>query len=81
MTLAPESDVRIGGVSVGKVQKLSLPPEGNVTEVEIEIDPKYAPIPSDTRAILRQKTLLGETFIELTRRHRGGAAGARRRRS
>ncbi len=72
VTLAPESDVRLGGVSVGKVQKLSLPPEGNVTEVEIAIDPKYAPIPSDSRAILRQKTLLGETFIELS----GGTKGA-----
>ena len=28
--------------------------------------PTYAPIPSDTRAILRQKTLLGETYVELT---------------
>ena len=27
---------------------------------------RYAPIPQDTRAILRQKTLLGETYVELT---------------
>ena len=32
----------------------------------IEIDASYAPIPDDTRAILRQKTLLGETYVELT---------------
>ena len=44
-----------------------LPPAGNVTEAEIEFEPKFAPIPSDTRAILRQqKTLLGESFIELS---------------
>jgi len=66
VTLAAQSDVRIGGVTVGKVQSLSLPPEGNATEVEIELDPEYAPLRSDARAILRQKTLLGETFIELT---------------
>jgi phospholipid/cholesterol/gamma-HCH transport system substrate-binding protein len=66
VTLAKESDVRIGGVSVGKVTTLSLPEEGNATEVTVQLDPKFAPIPSDTRAILRQKTLLGETFIELT---------------
>jgi phospholipid/cholesterol/gamma-HCH transport system substrate-binding protein len=66
VTVAKEADVRIGGVSVGKVKQLSLPEQGNATEVEIEIDPKYAPIPSDTRAILRQKTLLGETYIELS---------------
>jgi phospholipid/cholesterol/gamma-HCH transport system substrate-binding protein len=72
VTLAPQSDVRIGGVSVGKVAGLSLPSRGNFTEVKIELDPQFAPIPSDTRAILRQKTLLGETFVELT----GGTARA-----
>ena len=33
----------------------------------------YAPIPKDSRAILRQKTLLGETYVELTPGHRSGA--------
>ena len=70
VTLAKQADVRLGGVTVGKVQSLSLPPAGNATEVVIEMDPKYGPVPVDTRAILRQKTLLGETFIELT----GGTA-------
>ncbi len=28
--------------------------------------PKYAPMPTDAKAILRQKTLLGETYVELT---------------
>jgi ABC-type transporter Mla subunit MlaD len=64
--LAIESDVRIGGVSVGKVKKLSLPSEGNATRATIELDSQYAPLATDTRAILRQKTLLGETYIELT---------------
>jgi phospholipid/cholesterol/gamma-HCH transport system substrate-binding protein len=65
-TLAVESDVRIGGVSVGKVKELELPPEGNATRATIEIDPEFAPISEDTRAILRLKTLLGETYVELT---------------
>jgi ABC-type transporter Mla subunit MlaD len=30
------------------------------------MDNKYAPLPTDTRAILRQKTLLGETYVELS---------------
>ena len=70
--LAVESDVRIGGVSVGKVKSLELaPPEDrlegqDLTEAEIEIQPEFAPISSDARAILRQKTLLGETYVELT---------------
>lgn len=70
--LAVESDVRIGGVSVGKVKETGLAPveqrvNGNdVTEAVVEIEPQYAPISSDAKAILRQKTLLGETYIELT---------------
>jgi ABC-type transporter Mla subunit MlaD len=70
--LAVESDVRIGGVSVGKVKALELAPEServegyDTTEAEIEIKPEFAPISTDARAILRQKTLLGETYVELT---------------
>src|SRR5918996_4220263 len=63
--LALESDVRISGVSVGRVKTIDLDDEG-FAEAEIEIDERYAPIPSNTRAILRQKTLLGETYVELT---------------
>jgi phospholipid/cholesterol/gamma-HCH transport system substrate-binding protein len=75
ITLQKEADVRIGGVSVGKVKQLSLAPESecrenpaacNTTRATIEIEPQYAPISSDSRAILRQKTLLGETYVELT---------------
>jgi ABC-type transporter Mla subunit MlaD len=63
--LAIESDVRISGVSVGKVKGIELADNG-LADTTIEIDPKYAPIPSNTKAILRQKTLLGETYVELT---------------
>jgi phospholipid/cholesterol/gamma-HCH transport system substrate-binding protein len=75
ITLQKEADVRIGGVSVGKVKSIGLAPESechtnptvcNTTRATIEVDPQYAPISSDARAILRQKTLLGETYIELT---------------
>src|SRR5204862_20565 len=38
----------------------------------IELDGRYAPIPADTRAMLRQKTLLGETYVELTPGNRNG---------
>jgi phospholipid/cholesterol/gamma-HCH transport system substrate-binding protein len=63
--LAQESDVRISGVSVGKVKAIDLSDSGNA-DATVELDAKYAPIPDDTRAILRQKTLLGETYVELT---------------
>jgi len=63
--LAQESDVRISGVPVGKVKAIELGDDG-LADATIELDSRYAPIPTDTRAMLRQKTLLGETFVELT---------------
>ena len=45
-------------------------PETGLTEATIEMKPKYAPIPRDTRTILRQKTLLGETYVELSPGHK-----------
>src|SRR3954451_5974133 len=69
-TLAEQADVRISGVPVGKVQKKEL--NGNYTAATLRIDPEYAPLPKDTKAILRQKTLLGETYVELTPGTRAG---------
>ncbi len=63
--LAVQSDVRISGVNVGKVEQVKLGSDG-LAHALIELDDRYAPIPSDTRVILRQKTLLGETYVELT---------------
>jgi phospholipid/cholesterol/gamma-HCH transport system substrate-binding protein len=64
--LVSESDVRISGLNVGKVKKLTLEEREGATLVEMEIDAKYAPIPSDTRATLRPKSILGQTYVELT---------------
>ena len=64
--LAQQSDVRISGVSVGKVQDIVLGANGKEAVAKVDIEDKYGPIPSDTRAILRTKTLLAETYIELT---------------
>lgn len=67
--LAAESDVRISNVSVGRVKDIELEDDGENRDLAIatlEIEDRYAPIPNDTRAILRQKTLLGETYVELT---------------
>jgi len=64
--LANQSDVRISGVSVGKVQKIELSPDGKHALATLELIDTYGPIPANTQAILRQKTLLGETYVELT---------------
>jgi len=65
-TLADQADVRTAGVRIGRVVKKQLAPEGNKTLATIELDSKYAPMKADARAILRQKTLLGETYVEVT---------------
>jgi phospholipid/cholesterol/gamma-HCH transport system substrate-binding protein len=73
--LAVESDVRISNVSVGRVKKIELSNEGpdrNRAVATIELDDRYAPIPENTRAMLREKTLLGETYVELTQGDRDG---------
>ena len=64
-TLAQEADVRLAGVNVGKVKTKELDKRANATIVELEIKDSYAPLRQDTRAVLRQKTLLGETYVEL----------------
>ena len=63
--LAQESDVRISGVSVGKVKQIELNDDGQA-EATVELEASFAPLPSDTQATLRQKTLLGETYVELS---------------
>jgi virulence factor Mce-like protein len=62
--LSGEADVRISGVSVGKV--VTETRSGQRTLATIQLKPRYAPLPEDSRAILRLKTLLGETYVELT---------------
>ncbi len=66
--LAEQSEVDISGVEVGRVKSIDLGKgdEDGTAIVTLNLDPEYAPIPKDTRAILRAKSLLGEAYIELT---------------
>jgi virulence factor Mce-like protein len=63
--LVAEADVRISGLNVGKVKKISRAPNGGVL-TELELERRYAPISSNARAILRPKSLLGQTYVELS---------------
>src|SRR4051812_17332508 len=65
-TLANEADVRMSGITIGRVKSKELDKGGVATKVTLNIDPKYAPVPRDAKFILRQKTLLGETYVELS---------------
>ncbi len=64
LALAEQSDVRISGVDVGHVISLKLGNDGR-THVTVEIAGQYAPLRANMHAILRQKTLLGETYLQL----------------
>jgi phospholipid/cholesterol/gamma-HCH transport system substrate-binding protein len=64
LALAEQSDVRISGVNIGHVVALSHAKDGR-THATLEIAGRYAPVRSDMHAILRQKTLLGETYVQL----------------
>jgi phospholipid/cholesterol/gamma-HCH transport system substrate-binding protein len=64
--LANQADVRIAGVSVGTVVAKEQDTQDNRTLVTIQMNNQYAPIRRDTHAILRQKTILGETYVQLT---------------
>src|SRR3954466_8046990 len=60
------ADVRTAGVSVGKVRTKRLDPAGTHTRVALGLTRRFAPLHADAKAILRQKTLLGEPFVDQT---------------
>jgi virulence factor Mce-like protein len=64
LALSEQSDVRISGVNVGHVISIKLNKQGR-SDATIEVAGKYAPIRANMHAILRQKTLLGETYVQL----------------
>jgi virulence factor Mce-like protein len=62
--LVPGADVRISGVNIGKVTGVQA--HGIYSDVTMDLKRQYSPIPADTQAILRQKTLLGEAYVTLS---------------
>ena len=61
--LVPGTDVEISGVTVGRVVVLGR--SGNRALATVELRPAYVPLRAGATAIVRTKTLLGETYIEL----------------
>jgi phospholipid/cholesterol/gamma-HCH transport system substrate-binding protein len=68
--LVPGDDVTMAGLRVGKVE--SLQPSASNTQVTMLLHRDFTPLYADARAVIRQKNLLGETYIELNR----GSAGS-----
>jgi phospholipid/cholesterol/gamma-HCH transport system substrate-binding protein len=61
--LAPRSDVLDRGVKFGEVESVDV--QGDRALVKLAIDGDYAPIPADTTVRVAQKTLFGESYIDL----------------
>lgn len=64
--LLKDVDVRTAGITIGTVREVEVEERSKRAVATLAIDPAYAPLASDARAILRRKTLLGETFVEIT---------------
>jgi virulence factor Mce-like protein len=64
--LLQDVDVRTAGITIGTVRDVEVEEEANRAVATLALDEAYAPLSEDARAILRRKTLLGETFVEIT---------------
>jgi virulence factor Mce-like protein len=64
--LLQDVDVRTAGITIGTVRDVEVEEHSNRAVATLALDEAYAPLSSDSRAILRRKTLLGETFVEIT---------------
>lgn len=63
--LKTRSPVKIGGVTVGLVEKISLDPVTFDALVEMKIDRRFSDIPSDTGASILTSGMLGDRYIGL----------------
>lgn len=63
--LVAGDDVTMAGLRVGKVESLS--PSSDSTQVVLLMHKDFAPLFRDARAVVRQKNLLGEAYIEVNR--------------
>jgi virulence factor Mce-like protein len=69
--LLKHADVRAAGVKVGTVSNLinDATPGGTITDVQMQLNSNYAPIYTDATVLVRQKTLVGENYIDISRGH------------
>ncbi len=64
LQLNRNSDVKLRGVIVGRVEKITS--EAGLASIHLRIDPDYQPlIPSDVEALIVPKTLFGEKYVDL----------------
>ena len=69
VSLYKGSDVKILGVSVGKVDEVT--PLGTKVRVKFSYDDKYD-VPADAKAVVISPSIVGDRFVQLTPVYRGG---------
>jgi phospholipid/cholesterol/gamma-HCH transport system substrate-binding protein len=70
VSLFEGSDVRILGIKVGKVAKIT--PTGTAVRVDMEYDRAYS-LPPDVKAVVISPSVIGDRFVQLTPAHESGA--------
>lgn len=59
----PQADVRIAGVKAGRVTEVGH--RGPTAVLALEIDEEHGPVRADARVRVRQKTVVGENYVDL----------------
>ncbi|MGW5718906.1 MCE family protein [Amycolatopsis sp. NPDC003865] len=65
LDLVPQSSVKVNDVAVGRVDKITLTPDTRSALVAMTVNGDIA-LPANARAELKQSSLLGEKFVELS---------------
>jgi phospholipid/cholesterol/gamma-HCH transport system substrate-binding protein len=65
LDLVPQSSVKVNDVAVGRVDKITLTPDTRSALVAMTVNSDIA-LPANSHAELRQSSLLGEKFVELS---------------
>ncbi|GAB3143038.1 MCE family protein [Amycolatopsis stemonae] len=65
LDLVPQSSVKVNDVAVGRVDKITLTPDTRSALVAMTVNSDIA-LPANARAELKQSSLLGEKFVELS---------------
>jgi phospholipid/cholesterol/gamma-HCH transport system substrate-binding protein len=74
LDLVPQSGVKVNEVPVGRVEDIQLAPDGWTAEVTMSVNGEVD-LPANALAMLRQSSLLGEKYIELSSPPKGEASG------
>jgi virulence factor Mce-like protein len=59
----PGQQVKIAGVHVGLIRKVSLTPDYKA-RIALDVDPRFAPFRADARCSLQPEGLIGERFVQ-----------------